>query len=300
MALITGVDVASYQADTYDISGCTFAIVKCSESTTYVNPRYAAQLAHARSNGLLAGHYHYARGTDSDAEVAYFAKHSDVRAGEIIAMDWEQSEVTPAARDEFLRRMKATFPHHRVILYCNVDYWTTRDTERYAADGLWVADYSASPGHPRISQPWVFHQYSSAGGEDHSVGNFTSKAALVAWSLALVPSKPVPPSEDSMQYQPNLGQIEPTKDHSGEYAYGIPAGATHIDFVADGYNMAPAKLRVVTWNSNAPVVHELWVGGTYSTKHNSVALTAVNGVPVNAVTVKREDDSAFPVGVYLY
>lgn len=297
MALVTGVDVSSYQADTYSISGCSFAIVKCSESTTYVNPKYAAQLAHARTNGLLAGHYHYARGTDSDAQVAYFAKHSDVRAGEIIAMDWEQSEVTPAARDEFLHKMKAIFPHSRVILYCNVDYWTTRDTEHYAADGLWVADYSASPGHPRISQPWMFHQYSSAGGEDHSVGNFTSRAALVAWALALAPAKP---SEDHpMQYQPNLGQLEPTKDHPGEYAYGIPAGATHIGFVADGYSDAPAKLRVVCWQGDAPQVHSgVELGGTKG-KHTSIPLP-IGTTPCNAVTIRREDSSAFPVGVYLW
>jgi hypothetical protein len=118
-----------------------------------------------------------------------------VQAGDVIALDWEQTEVTAAARDEWLRAAKARFPHNKVILYCNVDYWTSRDSEHYAADGLWIADYSAAPGKPRVS-PWVFHQYSSANGMDHSVANFTSKAALATWANALNAPAAKPTIED--------------------------------------------------------------------------------------------------------
>jgi GH25 family lysozyme M1 (1,4-beta-N-acetylmuramidase) len=202
MSYISGVDVSSYQSETYNISGQSFAIVKATESTTYKNPKYAGQVAHARNAGLVVGHYHYARGTNSDAEVAYFKAYAKVAAGDIIAMDWEQSEVTAAARDEFLHKMKATFPHNRVVLYCNVEYWTTRDTEHYAADGLWVADYSHAAGKPNIKQAWVFNQYSSANGLDHSVAIFTSKSALVTWAKGLETiAKPVPVASDTYAYR---------------------------------------------------------------------------------------------------
>jgi hypothetical protein len=205
MDLITGVDVSSYQdANTYPIAGMSFAIVKATESTTYLNPKYAAQLAHARTNGLVVGHYHFATGTNSAEQVAYFAAHADVRPGELIALDWEESSVTSAARDAWLSAAKAHYPHNRVILYCNVDYWLTRDVTHSDADGLWIADYSHPAGHPNITQAWKFHQYSSSGGIDHSVADFTSLAALVAWCLDIAP-KPAPTPEDEDMSASNIG-----------------------------------------------------------------------------------------------
>jgi hypothetical protein len=245
MSLITGVDVSSYQSETYNISGQSFAIVKATESTTYKNPEYAAQVAHARNAGLVVGHYHYARGTNSDAEVAYFAAYAKVAAGDVIAMDWEQSEVTASARDEFLHKMKATFPRNRVVLYCNVDYWTTRDTEHYAADGLWVADYSHAAGHPNIKQAWVFHQYSSANGLDHSVGNFTSKAALVTWANGLVTHPaPKPVVADTYAYRATHNKFVPLKV-DGNFGAGSARALQYVVGASVDGNWGPNSVRAL-------------------------------------------------------
>jgi hypothetical protein len=248
MPLITGVDVSSYQsASTYPIAGMSFAIVKATESTTYENPKYAAQIAHARTNGLVVGHYHFATGTTSSAQVAYFASKADVRAGEIIALDWEESSVTPAARDEWLKATRARFPYNRVILYCNVDYWDRLDPTHSTGDGLWIADYSHPAGHPNISGAWVFNQYSSAGGIDHSVANFTSLAALVAWALELAPRTPVTTSET----EDNVSATSV----NGRAGVAWPSGRFH----AVGVNYDPAqgnqpKLRIVLCLNTGPYV----------------------------------------------
>jgi hypothetical protein len=67
-------------------------------------------------------------------------------------------------------------------LYANRDFWLHRDRTSYAGSGLWVADPSAPKGHPRVEHPWLFHQYSEAGGLDHNLGNFADRTALRRWA----------------------------------------------------------------------------------------------------------------------
>jgi hypothetical protein len=82
------------------------------------------------------------------------------------------------------------------VLYCNTDYWHNHDTENYAGDGLWIADPNHPAGHPHVVHPWVFHQYSWAGGIDRNVANFASVAALKAWAGVTAPVKhPQAPSK---------------------------------------------------------------------------------------------------------
>ena len=58
---VKGIDVASYQSSTFPTAGLGFVMVKVTEGTGYLNPRYAAQVAHARAQGMVMGHYHFAR-----------------------------------------------------------------------------------------------------------------------------------------------------------------------------------------------------------------------------------------------
>lgn len=189
--MLNVVDVASYQSTTFSTSGVSMAIVKATESTGYVNPRYAAQVAHARKAGLVIGHYHFGHHGNDTAQVDYFLKHIDLKPGDVLAFDWEAAGETQADRDSFMKYLKSKAPHNRVILYCNVDFWTHKDTESYVGDGLWIADPNHSAGHPGIKHAWLFHQYSTAGGIDHSVANFANLTALKTWANGLIP-KPAP------------------------------------------------------------------------------------------------------------
>ncbi|NCY16106.1 MAG: glycoside hydrolase, partial [Actinobacteria bacterium] len=68
-ALITGVDVASYQhpggapIDWVKVrsAGHRYALVKATEGTTYTNPYFNADWTGAAAAGLYRGAYHYAR-----------------------------------------------------------------------------------------------------------------------------------------------------------------------------------------------------------------------------------------------
>jgi GH25 family lysozyme M1 (1,4-beta-N-acetylmuramidase) len=189
---VLGVDVSSYQPEAFSTKGLAFAFVKATESTNYVNPRYRAQVAHARAAGLVVGHYHFGKNGGA-AEADYFLSKLSLRAGDILAFDWETSGVSQAERDAFIARVKAKAPGHKVVLYCNVDYWKNRDSDNGGpADGLWIADPGGAAGKPRIKHAWVFHQYSWAGGIDRNVANFKDAAALRAWAGPAVAHRPVP------------------------------------------------------------------------------------------------------------
>jgi GH25 family lysozyme M1 (1,4-beta-N-acetylmuramidase) len=179
---VKGIDVASYQSSTPSTAGLGFVMVKATEGTSYVNPKHASQVSHARAAGVVVGHYHFARPGSMSAQVSYFLQHAGVKAGDLLALDWEDAGVSGADKDAFVKAAQKASPAHRVLLYCNRDFWLNRDTTSVCGDGLWIADPDADAGHPRVQHAWTVHQYSSSGGLDRDVANFASAAALRAWA----------------------------------------------------------------------------------------------------------------------
>jgi GH25 family lysozyme M1 (1,4-beta-N-acetylmuramidase) len=179
---VKGIDVSSYQSTDYGTSGLAFVLVKATEGTSYVNPRHAAQVSHGRSAHLVVGHYHFARPGSVGAQASYFLKHAAPKAGDILALDWEDTGVSGADKDALVKRLQADAPGHRVLLYCNRDFWLHRDHTSFAGDGLWIADPDAPAGHPRIKHSWRIHQYSDSGGVDRNVAAFADRDAMRAWA----------------------------------------------------------------------------------------------------------------------
>lgn len=179
---LKGIDVSSYQSTAYGTAGIGFVFVKATEGTSYVNPRHAAQVAHGRAASLVVGHYHFVRPGSMSAQVSYFLDHAAPRAGDVLALDWEDTGVPGSDKDAFLKDLRAAAPGHKAVLYCNRDFWFHRDHTSYAGDGLWIADPDAPAGHPRIQHPWVFHQYGVSGDLDLDLANFAGKGALEAWA----------------------------------------------------------------------------------------------------------------------
>ena len=94
-----GVDVASYQGTDmaiYHKAGASFAIVKLTEGTDYINPKADAQVKSSRANHLYTHAYHFARFGSSvgraKKEAAYFikqAKKEDISQKRMLWLDWE-------------------------------------------------------------------------------------------------------------------------------------------------------------------------------------------------------------------
>lgn len=94
-----GVDVASYQSTDlaiYRKAGASFAIVKLTEGTDYVNPKASKQVASSRANHMYTHAYHFARFGSSVSrakkEAAYFikqAKKETISRKRMLWLDWE-------------------------------------------------------------------------------------------------------------------------------------------------------------------------------------------------------------------
>ncbi|MFF3848283.1 glycoside hydrolase family 25 protein [Streptomyces sp. NPDC002328] len=182
--MLRGIDVSVYQSSSYGTDGLSFVFVKSTEGRTYVNPKLAAQTKHAREAGLVVGFYHFLWPGNLTDQAEHFVAKTPERAGDILAVDWETTgggtHASNAEKDRFIRKVKELRPRHRVILYCNRDFWLNVDTTSYDGDGLWIADYGTA-GKPRIKAPWLFHQYTDDP-IDKNVGRFADKAALREWA----------------------------------------------------------------------------------------------------------------------
>lgn len=179
---IKGIDISGYQSTTYDLGGRDFVIVKATEGTSYVNPKHADQVKRARSHDRVVGHYHYLSASSGmTAQMDYFLNKADPRAGEFLAVDWEESGVSSKEKDTAVKYLKSNAGGRKVLLYCNVDFWVNRDTSSYAGDGLWIAHYNGDPGNPGIEADWLIHQYTSDP-IDTNVADFGSRAGMAEWA----------------------------------------------------------------------------------------------------------------------
>lgn len=207
---VKGIDVSSYQPADYSTRGLNFVFIKITEGTSYTNPKWVDQRATARKAGLVTGFYHFIRPGSVTKQADYFLSKIKLAAGDILALDWEDRGVSSAEKDTWIKYVQREAPGHRVVLYCNQDFWLNRDTSSFAGDGLWIAQYNGRPGHPDIQAPWLFHQYTSTP-IDTSVGDFTSRAALRDWARGT--AMPEEDQEDDMQLndQITLGSWVPEK-----------------------------------------------------------------------------------------
>lgn len=213
-----GQDWAGYQTATPSTAGLGFVFVKATEGSGYVNPKHDTQVAHVRAGGLVVGHYHFQRPGSATAQAAFFLKHARPQPGDVLACDWEDTGVSCADKDTFIRAVRAAQPRLRTVLYCNRDFWLHRDTTSFVGDGLWIADPSAPKGVPRVSADWLFHQYSDAGGLDRNYTRLTA-AQLAAWAAGTT----TPQQEDDVSAMDVLTYRNAQAD-----AASVKAGHGHI------------------------------------------------------------------------
>jgi len=188
--LTYGIDVSSANSEDVpgSMPGISFAMIKATEGRTYVSPVQKAQAAAARKHGRAVGFYHFLWPGHIEEQAAHFVDKCASTPGDILAVDWETTEdgthASNMEKDEFLAAVKRLRPHHRVLLYCNTDFWFHKDTTSKCGDGLWIADYTHA-GRPRIEHAWKFHQYADGPTVDRDVYN-GSAHDLHTWANGLL------------------------------------------------------------------------------------------------------------------
>ncbi len=185
-ARIAGIDVSHHQGpiDWAQVAaaGITFAYVKASEGTSYVDPMYAANRAGAEQAGLRIGAFHYAEPDPSAGEAAAEADHfiatAAFRSGELLPM--LDLEVTNGLSPMELQNWVAAFLDRiyqrtglHAGIYVSPTFWETdlSDTTVLALagyDALWIAHWTPAPA-PRVpasnwgGHGWTIWQYSHNG-----------------------------------------------------------------------------------------------------------------------------------------
>ncbi|MEU5417699.1 GH25 family lysozyme [Streptomyces sp. NPDC020667] len=187
--MLYGIDISSYQPSDYDTDDLEFVFIKITEGLSYVNPKWVAQRATARSAGLVTGFYHYPHiDNDPVEEAEFFLDQINLVPGDIIVLDWEwygqdvSDDRARAYRAAWLTHVKAKAPDHRVGIYSDRNNWRTVDTDSTVGDFLWIADYVRA-GAPRIDYGWTFHQYTDEP-LDRNVADFPDGGALRRWAGA--------------------------------------------------------------------------------------------------------------------
>jgi lysozyme len=174
-ATVNGVDVSHYDG-TIDwmkaaAGGITFAIMKASEGTTFVDPTFATNWANAGAAGVIRGAYHFFRpADDATAQADYFLQIAGSPAyGDLpLAIDLEVTDNLTGAQvaagaQTFLQRVQQKtgrtpliYTSHRVM-----------DTLLGSPTGfsnfpLWVANWGVScPGMPSEWSEWAIWQSSA-------------------------------------------------------------------------------------------------------------------------------------------
>ncbi|MGW6754536.1 GH25 family lysozyme [Streptomyces sp. NPDC055006] len=191
---IKGIDVSSYQSETYDLAGAEFVAVKATEGDAYTNPKREAQVKRARDAKRVVGHYHFLRPGDMKKQIDFFLKVAAPLASEFLALDWEDAKVSCADKDAALKYLQSKAAGRKVLLYCNTQFWLNKDTSSFAADGLWIAQYSVKAGAPAIEAEWLMHQYTDKP-VDTSVTRWATRSAMAKWAtpVATKPAEPAKP-----------------------------------------------------------------------------------------------------------
>lgn len=204
--MLKGVDVASpYQNASYDVTGLSFAFVKATQGTGYVNPLMGAQLQHAESHGLVTGVYLFMDPAHNPHDQAvYFHAHAIVKAGTMIAVDWESLHSkwpSNADKDALIHELKGLYPHNKVGLYTNLDGWLNHDRTSVCGDFLWIAD-PGTAGKVSIKHAWTFHQWGIRGNIDQDVANFPDLNSLKRWAGMTTPTPPAKPPVTPPAFNP--------------------------------------------------------------------------------------------------
>lgn len=175
--MITGFDVSHYQSagQVQQATAGAFVFVKSTQGTGNVDAEHDQDVAVIREAGVTVGHYHFAEDVFSAfAEAQWFLDHTDLRPGDLVALDRERMNGTWAQRVSYgvawlIYVQKACGAIG--FRYLNKSWLYALEAVAAGAEDrwpLWIATVGDQAGQPGVNG-WKIHQFSTAGGIDHDV-----------------------------------------------------------------------------------------------------------------------------------
>ncbi len=223
-----GIDVSHHQGvinwQQVVASGKTFALVKRTEGTSFVDPRGTQNAAGMRAAGLeFPGDYHFLSDrSDPAAQARFFLNTIGDPTGRLTALDVERTAAggtpTSAQAHAFAAEWFRLTNNHPLLVYTGHWYWVGVLKNPHGADigPLWHSEYETTDleiaDGPELDRygGWggaTFWQYTRSGFCPGVAGScdldlfFGDRAALRALAgLAPVPPIPIPTPEDLMPF----------------------------------------------------------------------------------------------------
>lgn len=182
---MNGIDISRWNPINLSKVSCDFVIVKATQGTSYVSPRYKEQITQADKLGKLLGVYHYASSGGAIAEAEHFLQTVDAYIGKaILVLDWEGDQnvnfKNPSYAMAWLKYVKDKTGITPFI------YMSKSVCRQYAWDSsypLWCAQYKNQQPSTYQKEPWtdkkgfgawdkpLIYQYTSKGQLDGYSGN---------------------------------------------------------------------------------------------------------------------------------
>jgi lysozyme len=185
-----GIDVSNWQGtiqwSAVAGAGYRFAVAKASEGTTYLDPYYPANRAHAELRGLRVGAYDFARpsgrttrgaGIAGRREARFFLAAAQPRLGELRpTLDVEKTGgLSPHLLTAWVAGWVGTVRTrlgYKPTIYTSPSFWQTAlgDDDRFAHEGvrLWQAQWTTAsqpsvPANDWSNQGWTVWQWTDCG-----------------------------------------------------------------------------------------------------------------------------------------
>ncbi|KAH8103959.1 glycoside hydrolase family 25 protein [Cristinia sonorae] len=196
-----GIDVSHFQGavnfKTAKANGISFAFIKATEGTTFIDPEFNTNYAAATSAGIIRGAYHFAHPDVSSGatQAKYFLAHGGGWSSDGItlpgALDIEYNPsgaecygLSASAMVTWVRDFSNTY-HATTgvypVIYTTTDWWKTC-TGNSAAFGstnpLWIAHYASSIG--TLPAGWsftTFWQFADSGSNPGDQDQFNGDMA---------------------------------------------------------------------------------------------------------------------------
>lgn len=191
-----GIDISHYNTVTDPAAiagnGITFAYVKVTEGTSYVDPTFPLHTGQLRGVGIKVGGYHFADGPDCAGEARWFHQQLTTQqlldTGALMPMLDMETPSLAAGADACVRAFYDQLGSTALLVYGNATWWSLYlhpDTWGGRAILGWIARYNGDPGNPGTSAPILaIHQHTDQGTVPGIAGYVDRDALMPGRTLA--------------------------------------------------------------------------------------------------------------------
>ena len=263
---MNGIDISRWQSS-IDLSKvlCDFVIVKSTQGTSYVSPKFTKQIGQADGLGKLIGVYHYSGGGGAIPEAEHFLKTVEKYIGKaILCLDWEGEQNPNFGNPEYAKAFLAYVRQNTGIT--PFIYMSKSVCRQYSWDSsypLWCAQYKNQQPTFYQEHPWTDSKGFGAW-EECKILQYTSKGHLTGYYGNLDLDKAYMTPEEWKAYA--RGEIEtvpPTETHpllkKGDRNEFVRHWQMFLNMngyacgAADGIFGPKTEAAVIKWQKDHPV-----------------------------------------------